>query len=164
MITSSKPLQKFTALTRNAKVRKYMKRCEICFNVACSLLFLVLVSTLVVWAAQRPTFPFLKQAQHVQLVEGQSLFINQSLVVGTDTTKASYFMWISDEHGASVYQYPTAVVEEPKKLEVGNQLIALPSTLKPGNYTLNVSVQYRLNPIKVADMRLELAKITVRPR
>jgi hypothetical protein len=97
----------------------------------------------------------------LEVVEGQTTFISQSLVVGTDTNKAVYYMWLADSKNNSVYQYPSRVVNEPKRLEFGNQLVKVPESIRPGSYTLKVNVQYRLNPIKVVDMNLDLAKLTV---
>ncbi|QRE00306.1 hypothetical protein [Burkholderia phage BCSR5] len=135
------------------------------YGVMSMLSVVVLFAFVVVWLLQQPNFSFVRQGvQHWQVSEGQTSKVDPSLILGTDLNKAAYYIWIGDEQGHQVYRYPTVIIEEPRKLEFGNRLVELPDTLKPGQYTMNAQVYYRLNPLKVAEMKLELAKITVQPR
>lgn len=91
---------------------------------------------------------------------GADMVINVPLIIQTDARKALYRVWISDSTGI-VYQFPDQRVSHPELLDLTNESIRIPDSIKPGTYTLHVQMIYPFNPFKNGNIFMTVGTLNV---
>lgn len=148
---------------KHASVQRVWHVCDSMFGLASVIVVPLLFAIYGFWHFERPAFHNLNQATHtvIEVPAGTSTRVSNPLTVSPDLKSIVYHMWLADTSDTVVYVYPDVKVESPSRLTFGDQTVKIPASLKPGTYTLNVDLEYPLNPVKTASVRMELARVRV---
>lgn len=162
------PWHDFFARIRNTRVPHSSKRALAIggsvFNLLSLFLVIGLVAMLGFWFIEKPPMqPMTLQAPPLNVEQGGTVYLGKGLSFETDTNKAYYYMWLADDKGNSVYKFPSVVLTDPTALSFSGRVVDIPKNLPPGEYKLMVYVKYALNPLKTAEMSLEIARVQVFP-
>lgn len=149
-------------IAKHAKVQKVYHVVDSAFGIASIVVVPVLFGVYGFWHFEKPAFHNLNQTQRViDVLAGTSTTVSDSLTLKADVKSVVYSMWLSDSQGTTIYVYPDMKVDNPDHISFESQTVQIPASLKPGSYTLNVDLEYPLNPIKTASVRMELARLRV---
>lgn len=155
-------LPSMARIAKHAKVQKAWHYIDSAFGLASMAIVPVLFGVYGFWHFEKPAFHNLNQTQRtIEVPAGASATVADSLTLKADVKSVVYSMWLSDAQGASVYVYPDMKIDNPDHISFETQTVQIPASLKPGSYTLNVDLEYPLNPIKTASVRMELARLKV---
>jgi len=149
-------------IAKHAKVKRAFHIVDSAFGIASLVVVPVLFTVYGFWHFEKPAFHNLSpRTQTIDVQPGQTTTVHDPLTLRAEVKSVVYYMWLADEKGAVVYVYPDMKVNNPEHISFGDQTVTIPETLKPGSYTLNVDIEYPLNPIKTASVRMELARLKV---
>jgi hypothetical protein len=149
-------------IAKHAKVQKAWHYVDSAFGLVSMAIVPVLFGVYGFWHFEKPAFHNLNQVrQTIEVPAGASTTVGDSLTLKADVKSAVYSMWLSDAQGSTVYVYPDIKIDNPDHISFESQTVQIPASLKPGTYTLTVDLEYPLNPIKTASVRMELARLKV---
>lgn len=155
-------LPSMARIAKHAKVKQAWNYVDSVFGLASVVIVPVLFGVYGFWHFEKPAFHNLNQAQRtIEVPAGQTTVVSDSLTLRADVKTAVYAMWLSDAKGAVIYVYPEMKITNPDHITFESQTVQIPASLRPGTYTLNVDLEYPLNPIKTASIRMELARLKV---
>jgi hypothetical protein len=121
-----------------------------------------LVGVAAVWAIEKaPTQTFINTASVMTARIGSELNIPIPVIVRTEAKRAVYRMWLTDEQGISVYQFPDQIVDGPSTIDLTNKNIRVPAELRQGTYVLHVQIIYTFNPFKNGNIFMTVATLNV---
>lgn len=97
-------------------------------------------------------------------VAAPSAYVSVPVQLGDSVTKAVYKVHLRDTLGRTVHEWPALIIDHPALTVPKNGLsFKVPSTLVPGSYYMEATVEYALNPLKVAQLKMDLARIIIDP-
>lgn len=121
-----------------------------------------LVGMAAVWAVEKaPTQTYVNTGHVVESTAGAYLNLDVPVVIQTSVKRAIYTTYLTDESGATVYEYPTHRFDDPTTLDLHSQGVVLPRNLKPGTYVLNMQIVYQFNPFKNGNIFMTVATVNI---
>lgn len=152
-----------TKLTKHAVFIKAIHVADTAFGIASLCVIPALFTIGGYWYTQKPTLNNLdrRAISALDVPAGSTARLADPFHLTADTTVAVYHVSLIDAQGEAAYVYPDVMVKDPQHMDLGSQSVSIPASLRPGVYSLDVDVQYKLNPIKTASVRVQLARIQV---
>lgn len=150
-------------VAKHALVVKAFHIADTAFAVSSMCIVPAAMAISVFWYTQKPTLNNLdrRSVTTLDVPAGATAKLADPFHLTADTSMAVYHVTLVDAYGDTAYVYPDVRVKDPQHMDLGAQSVRIPSSLAPGTYSVSVDVQYKLNPIKTANVRIQLARILV---
>jgi len=89
-----------------------------------------------------------------------TIVLDIPLTVRTETKKALYRVFITDNSGSVVYVFPDHLVENPQEFRLSKYKLKLP-VLNPGQYKVHTNLIYWFNPFKNGTVEFDVASLVI---
>lgn len=151
----------------DAAAQTVCRTCDAAWGWFCLMVVPVAGGAVIAMSQEQPSVTAVR-APTVQLPVVQvdprsaSTYVSQPLSLGPRVTKAQFDAYLVNEQGEISYRYPTVILDRPdERIDAGDLSFKVP-TITPGSYYLKADILYPLNPLKNADLKVEMARVIVK--
>lgn len=102
------------------------------------------------------------QTQSYVAQPSDEVYIPPPVVISSDTSQASYDIWIEDEYGSRIFTYPRFMFKRSSGADPNSLRIKFPTNMLPGHYTVRGTLFIPINPIHTSEIPVEFATVDVR--
>lgn len=122
---------------------------------------IILVPALVVicafWLLEPQLINRISSKAQISAYPGEVTKIPSSITTNADI-KTEYTVKLVDGKGVIQYVYPKRYSDSTN---INDLVLRMPQGIEPGTYTIVATMKYKLNPLKVGTMKIELAHVTI---
>ncbi len=153
----------FVDITRHEVVKRAFSCLDGVLSVGSVIVSGALLAFGALWFLQKaPSHEIVYTGTLFVISAGEEIKLDAPVTIRTNSSRAVYHMWLADDSGLTVHVYPDHEVANPSNFTLNQQLVDIPISMKPGVYTLNAEYLYPFNPLKNADISMNLARVEIK--